>query len=143
MELKVYYSIQNCGDGSASIEWFESEELASWDQETQNEDEGWAEDCSGYITISGDNLVFKEDIIGKETLLAEYVIEDLEDALELFKKKFYPTKEYPVFDVVLKPEQRYYFIYVNGKEVNKSFAYPEEIPTLEIAGELKTKLNSL
>ena len=49
MKTKVYYSIGNGGDGSVFVTWFESEELAKLDQEFM--DEGWAEDCSGWITI--------------------------------------------------------------------------------------------
>lgn len=55
-KVTVYYSIQNCGDGSASLYWFTSQELASKDQETQGDD-GWGEDCSGSVeTFIGSDI---------------------------------------------------------------------------------------
>lgn len=43
----VYYSIRNAGDGSTYLRWFLTQEEASNDQE--NQDEGFAEDCSGSV----------------------------------------------------------------------------------------------
>lgn len=47
----MYYSIHNCGDGSAHPVFFESELAAEIDQERQIEEfgEGWGEDCSGPV----------------------------------------------------------------------------------------------
>jgi hypothetical protein len=41
--ITLYGSIVNCGDGSASISWFLTEEEAEYDQE--NASEGWGETC--------------------------------------------------------------------------------------------------
>ena len=55
MKLKIWYSIQNGGDGSAYPRWMESEELARWDQD--NMDEGWGESCCGYIEVESDSKI--------------------------------------------------------------------------------------
>ena len=49
MKTKFYYSVINCGDGSAYPQFMESKELVEFDQ--ANADEGWGEDCSGYVEI--------------------------------------------------------------------------------------------
>lgn len=41
----MWYSVRNHGDGSAYPEFFESKELADWDQE----DEEWGESCTGLV----------------------------------------------------------------------------------------------
>ena len=48
-QRKIYYSIQNYGDGSAGPSWFDTEELAELDQELM--DEGWGEPCTGWLTV--------------------------------------------------------------------------------------------
>jgi hypothetical protein len=54
-KIKLYYSIRNAGDGSSYLRWFFSQEDASNDQE--NQDEGFAEDCSGMVeTYKGSNI---------------------------------------------------------------------------------------
>lgn len=49
MRHKIWYSTQNGGDGSAYPRLVECKELGTLMQE--NDDEGWAEDCSGSIEI--------------------------------------------------------------------------------------------
>lgn len=54
-ETKVYYSIQNGGDGSAYPKYFLTQAEADNDQETM--DEGWGEPCTGMIeTYVGSNI---------------------------------------------------------------------------------------
>ena len=55
MIIKIWYSVQNCGDGSAYPKLMESKELAELDQDTM--DEGWGESCTGCITIESDSPV--------------------------------------------------------------------------------------
>lgn len=43
--LKLWYSIRNHGDGSASLEWFSTEKEASED----SMEEGWGEPCYGPV----------------------------------------------------------------------------------------------
>ncbi len=61
MITKIWYSVQNGGDGSAYPVWMESEALARWDQD--NMDEGWGEDCSGWITVESDGPIKVKDTI--------------------------------------------------------------------------------
>ena len=90
--MKFYYAISNNGDGSASVHWYESEELASCVDEHQYE--GWGEDCSGSIefdSIPQPNPKF-------EITTAQEHLEELEEQAEYdedakreipdFKKKF-------------------------------------------------------
>ena len=45
--LKIWYSIQNGGDGSAYLSYFPTEAEAQDDQD--NMDEGWGETCMGSV----------------------------------------------------------------------------------------------
>ncbi len=59
MKTKIYYSIQDGGDGSAGVHLTESRELAEIDQEfdVYTDTNIWAEDCSGWITIESDSPI--------------------------------------------------------------------------------------
>ncbi len=122
-----WYSISNNGDGSASIHWMESKELAEWDQDSM--DEGWGEPCLGNIEVEGDNVRLIEDIETKESYLLElfssieYSPED-KNKLKKFKKDFFP-KGLPDFSVDIL-DNKNYGIYANGKLVAKDYAYPEK-----------------
>ena len=50
MKLKIYYSVENCGDGSAYPRFFSTMEQAEKHQNDQNE--GWGEDCTGELVIT-------------------------------------------------------------------------------------------
>ncbi len=70
MKLKIWYSIQNGGDGSAYPRWMESEELAEWDQ--ANMDEGWGEPCTGYIEVQADcKITVKEKLTTIDDMIEE------------------------------------------------------------------------
>jgi hypothetical protein len=72
-KLTLYYSVSNGGDGSAYPQFCESEKIAEFLQEIQNElhGEGWGESCTGEITlesespikVTGRKLISKEDLI--------------------------------------------------------------------------------
>ena len=55
MITKVWYSVENCGDGSAYPRFMESEALTELDQRYM--DEGWGETCNGYIEIEHDGPI--------------------------------------------------------------------------------------
>lgn len=57
-KIKIWYSIQNGGDGSAFPYWFLTEEEAEKDQE--NMDEGWGESCIGSVETFVDSDIHKE-----------------------------------------------------------------------------------
>lgn len=65
MVTKIWYSVQNCGDGSAYPKLMESEELCELDQKYM--DEGWGESCTGSIVIeSNAPITVKNEIITVE-----------------------------------------------------------------------------
>ena len=76
MKKRIYYSIQNGGDGSAYPRWMESEELARWDQDHM--DEGWGESCDGYIEVQSDTEITVID----KLFTIEDMIKDKEEDLE-------------------------------------------------------------
>ena len=55
--MKLYefwYGINNGGDGSVSMQFYESKKLAQWTQENDMFDEGWVEDCSSCVIIKSE-----------------------------------------------------------------------------------------
>lgn len=76
MKLKIWYSVQNGGDGSAYPIWMESEELAEWHQ--RNMDEGWGEPCTGYIEVQSDSKI----TVCEKLTTIEDLIERREERLE-------------------------------------------------------------
>ena len=70
MKTKIWYSVENCGDGSAYPKFMESEVLAELDQDHM--DEGWGETCIGCITIEHDgNITIKEKVATVESEIAD------------------------------------------------------------------------
>ena len=64
MELTIYYSVRNGGDGSAYPTFMESKELAEWDQDHLYE--GWGESCTGSLTIQSDSPITVNAVETKE-----------------------------------------------------------------------------
>jgi hypothetical protein len=119
--LEIHYSIRNGGDGSASPEFMESAELASWDQ--GHMDEGWGEDCSGSIEFESDSpIICKEKITTKESYLIRMI--NYGEDYEEFKGVFFP-EGLPKFTVVTEdagsPGYLYNKVYLGEKEVAKIF----------------------
>jgi len=73
MQRKIYYSVQNCGDGSAYPRLFESMELAELDQDMM--DEGWGESCTGSITVESESPIAIVD----EVTTIDDMIKDCKD----------------------------------------------------------------
>jgi hypothetical protein len=55
MKTKLWYNIQNGGDGSVFLRWFESKELSEIDEEFM--DEGWGECSVDCIVIESDSPI--------------------------------------------------------------------------------------
>jgi hypothetical protein len=86
--LELHYYIQNCGDGSASVTFCESEQLADFDQD---EDNGWGEPCTGSITFESDSpITVKEDIMTHAKYLLELIDAENDDKIVKFIEEFYP-----------------------------------------------------
>ena len=85
---RIWYSVQNGGDGSAYPKFMESGELAEWDQEHMYE--GWGESCTGSISIESNSEISCKDIVSKEEYLIEYM-ENEDDNLADFIDEFFPN----------------------------------------------------
>lgn len=71
MKTTFWYSVVNCGDGSAYPRFMESEELCELDQELM--EEGWGESCVGSFVVESDSPVTSVgEIMTAEDLLAEF-----------------------------------------------------------------------
>lgn len=139
MKQKFYYSISNGGDGSASIQWMESVELAQWHQDRENEDgEGWAEDCSGSIELESDSpILFLSNMNTKYSYLIDFLKYSEKVNKELLKLF------YGVFSVKVEiKDKNYYNILVDDKIVCEYHIYPKIEPTEETAKQLEDKLNT-
>ena len=74
MEYKIWYSVENCGDGSAYPKFCESEELAEIHQEYL--DEGWGEPCVGFVMVESES-----PIIIRGVLTVDKMIEKAEEEI--------------------------------------------------------------
>jgi hypothetical protein len=143
--MKIYYSIQNGGDGSAYPVFLESQELARWDQEHM--DEGWGEDCDGYITVETDGVVSCPDM---RTVIG-YYLSNCEDEYwsdqdkQSFEETFFPDGV-PTFEVKIQEDDaRHYYIFVAFRRHYKALAWDAKAKKAQTseAGrlELETRLN--
>lgn len=83
---KIWYSVENCGDGSAYPTFMESEELCEIDQRFM--DEGWGESCTGYIEIESDSpIAVKSKIVTLANKIKEIEDELNEDYMKEYKKQ--------------------------------------------------------
>lgn len=76
-KITVWYSVRNCGDGSAYPYWFLTEEEADKDQE--NQDDTWSESCVGSVqTFVGSDIhqraELKVKLKQKLNLVASYIV---------------------------------------------------------------------
>lgn len=119
-QLTIYYSVENCGDGSAYPRLFDTEKLAKWHQ--IHLDEGWGEPCTGEIVIEGNNLRCSE-LQTKEGHYLNLLLEE-GDYIDSFVSEFFPDG-LPKFTVkIIDPH--YYGIFIEGRLVYRSYAYPEK-----------------
>ena len=70
MKTEIWYSVVNCGDGSAYPTFYESRELAEIHQKYFCGD-GWGEECTGTITIESNGDIKSKDIQTVSGLLKE------------------------------------------------------------------------
>ncbi len=137
-KLTIYYSVENCGDGSAYPRWFDTEELAEWHQ--NHLIEGWGESCTGNIVVEGDNLSCLE-LQTKEGYYLQLLLEDENDKLDDFKSTFLPDG-LPEFSVKIV-DDHYYGIFVEDHLSYKQFAYPEKKTNAKGVKKLAGRLNKL
>ena len=85
MITKVYYSLANGGDGSGYPIWFEDKICSEFHQSLQ---EGWGEDCSGYIEIESDGPVKVKEATSYKDYVNE-LKEELEECRHMFVAVFF------------------------------------------------------
>lgn len=95
MKTKIWYSVQNYGDGSAYPEFMESEELCEIDQQWM--EEGWGEFCVGCLIIESESPIKAEDVTTIEDVIKE-LKEDLnedymKDCFKILKGKLKAVEE--------------------------------------------------
>lgn len=130
MKLIIYYNVESGGDGSVHANFFESEELAEWDDE--HDIEGWAEPSVGSIIFESDSPIScTKDIITKELYLIEHYFdgynEDNKEEKE-FSNKFFPNglpkftvKTEEVEDKSDDYEYIYNNVYIGDKKITRIF----------------------
>jgi len=83
--MKIWYSVLNCGDGSAYPIFCESEKLAEIHQKYQFE--GWGESCVGYLEVESDSPIAVKGIQTVEEEIEETKEEmDYDNGHELKEK---------------------------------------------------------
>lgn len=128
MKLKLYYSVQNGGDGSAYPRLMESKELAEFDQEHM--DEGWGESCTGSITLESDtDIKCLDEVQSKEAYFIDKYINAYssvdEEEKDEFLAKFFPNG-LPIFSVETEKVKTsavhlYNNVFADGKRVARFF----------------------
>ena len=122
-KITLWYSVENCGDGSAYPRWFDTEELADWHQ--SHLDEEWGEDCVSFIEVEGDNLSCSE-LTTEEGYYLDLFLEGYknDDEVKEFLEAFFPDG-LPDFSVKIIGTN-YYGVFVEDRLVHKKFACPEK-----------------
>lgn len=82
MKTTIWYSVQNCGDGSAYPEWFESKELAVLDQKFM--DEGWSEACVGSLEIKHEGPIKFSNVIFTAEMVKKNLEEEIKEGEEYY-----------------------------------------------------------
>lgn len=130
MKLKVFYSVQNGGDGSAYPTFMESEKLARFDQEHMSE--GWGESCTGSISFESESPIkCLSDIQTKEAYFIEnycddqdnYDSQEYDSERDKFISQFFPNG-LPKFTVItdkLDGKYAYNNVFVGNERVAKVF----------------------
>lgn len=131
MKQTFYYSVANCGDGSVSVNFFDSKELADWDEEHMAE--GWGEPCVGSVSVDAENADSIK-LLEVVNALSYYLnmrdehdyVEEQED-IGAFVERFFPDG-LPEFIVDIYDEN-YYCVTVESDPGNilfKRFAWNSE-----------------
>ena len=85
MLTKIWYNVQNGGDGSAYPQFMESEILCEIDQKWM--DEVWGESCVGNLVIESDNPIKIQGIITIDEQITEIEEELNQDYMKDYKKE--------------------------------------------------------
>ncbi len=135
--MKIYYSVQNGGDGSAYPWFFTTQELAEWDQD--NMDEGWGESCVGSLTVNAATIVSESltpiavpiecpnamDVVTYWLLRIEDEDWEAWGLRDKYLERFF-SDGLPRFEVRIRDGGDYYDIYVDGVKKGDRFGYNHE-----------------
>lgn len=83
MKTTIYYSVENCGDGSAYPEFFDREDVC--DAHQDNLTEGWGESCTGSLTITSAGPIKVQGITTLRGAIKEADEQDQQEYLEALK----------------------------------------------------------
>ena len=143
--MKIYYSIHNCGDGSAVSIFVDSRKLAEWDQD--HLDEGWGEPSWGQLDVTSESAITVDPLF---SAAGYYLWKELdeywndEDKKE-FEAEFFPKGVPKFYVLILDDDDEYYHIYANAYRHYKVRGWSRELKDFEIteAGrlELQKRLN--
>lgn len=135
MKVIIYYNVGDGGDGSAYPQFYESEELAKWDEEIH--DPRWGEPSTGEIVLESDSpITHNLDLTTKEAYLINTYLEAYgpdRDEQQEFIEKFFPDG-LPKFSVITEnvyqqPDDYEYIynnVYVGDKKVARIFRKKED-----------------
>lgn len=117
--MKIYYSVQNMGDGSAYPWFFTTKELAEWDQ--RHMDEGWGEMCTGDLEIGPGPCPEAMDAVSYWLKMTDEGHEIWDLRVE-FLKEFLPNG-LPNFHVTIL-DKNFYAINVDHIQRGRAFQHP-------------------
>lgn len=129
--MNIYYSVQNCGDGSAYPMFLTTSALARWDQDHM--DEGWGESCDGSLKADWvDGTVTCPDAMDAISYWLHRTEHEGYEPWEYrdeFLAKFFPNG-LPQFEVRIRDDS-YYDIYVDDVKKGHDFGYNYETKEVE------------
>lgn len=89
MITKIWYSVENYGDGSAYPKFMENKKLCEIDQQYANE--SWGESCVGYLEIESDSPIKVAKLITTNDVIQETE----KDLNQDYMKKYKQQGKYP------------------------------------------------
>lgn len=134
-----YYNIQNNGDGSVSIRWYDSQELAEWDEEHM--DEGWGEPCNGSISVAHNgNVRLLENVYNPISYLLDKASYSGMSRAEVkeFVDQFLPNGIGKL--ELIKRDDNYFDLLVDNKFAIKAYAYNHKTDSVDMSEENKQKI---
>ena len=142
--MKIFYSVQNMGDGSAYPWFFTTEELSEWDQEHM--EDGWGEMCVGKLEIHCSRCTDANIICPEAMDAVSYWLRMTDEGHEIwdlrdeYLEKFFPNG-LPHFHVGII-DKNFYSINVDHNQRGRAFQHPgltSEVKRLKLQNKLNKK----
>ncbi len=131
--LRIYYSIQNNGNGSASSKFMDSRELAEWDQD--HLDEGWGDESWGELDMVSATPITVEKVM---STIGYYIWKETDEYWtytdrDEFESKFFPSG-LPKFEArMLEGCDKYYYVFVAGVQHYRERGWSRKAKKFEIS----------